>query len=364
MHMTDDETTDETTATPAGSEAVKGIRADRVERWLLDNIDGAIAPFTFEAITGGHSNLTFRVTGGDGRNLVLRRPPLGSVLATAHDMSREHRIISAIAKTDVPVPAALGLCTDESINDAPFYIMDFVDGVVFADEETAEAELPAPEQRAAASRSVVEVLASLHTADPDMIGLGDLGRKESYIDRQLKRWSGQWEKSKTRELPVMEEAYRRLLTGKPEQRYTGIVHGDYRLGNMLVDPATGSIAAVLDWELCTLGDVLADIGYLLNNWVQPGEETFRGATAFPTHAGGFSSREALVERYCDLTGFDVDHINSSVNYYRAFQSWRLGAIVEGVLARYLKGVMVDDSVDTDDYKIQVEQLAEDAVALL
>ncbi len=339
---------------------VRGIRAEPVSQWLEANIEGAQAPFSFEFITGGHSNLTFKVTAADGRRLVLRRPPLGSVLATAHDMAREHKIISGVGNTSVPVPAALGLCEDESVNDAPFYIMDHVDGVVLHDAEIADAEMPFHDTRRNLSTSVVEVLAALHTASPDDIGLGDLGRKEAYLDRQLKRWKGQWEKSRTRELPSMERAYDLLVEAKPEQRHTGVVHGDYRLGNMLVDPAAGTVAAVLDWELCTLGDVMADVGYILNNWVQPGEDSLRGATAFPTMHGGFSTREELVEAYSAITGFEVEN----VNYYRAFQNWRLAAIVEGVLARYLKGVMVDDTVDTDQYRDQVENLADESLLLI
>ncbi len=338
----------------------RGIAEQSVSNWLEANIDGAVPPFSFDLIAGGHSNLTFKVTAADGREMVLRRPPLGAVLATAHDMAREHRIISAISKTSVPVPACLGLCEDESVNDAPFYVMDHVVGSVLHDGEIADAEMSSHDTRSALSANVVTVLGDLHLTDPDQIGLGDLGRKEAYLDRQLKRWKGQWEKSRTRDLPAMDRAYELLVEAKPEQRYTGVVHGDYRLGNMLVAPDSGSLAAVLDWELCTLGDVLADVGYLLNNWVQPGEDSLRGATAFPTMNGGFSTREELIEAYSAHTGFEV----GNTDYYRAFQNWRLAAIVEGVLARYLKGVMADDSVDTDQYRLQVENLAEESLRLL
>ncbi len=337
-----------------------GIDVEPVTAWLSANIEGAAAPFDFEFITGGHSNLTFKVTAADGRRMVLRRPPLGAVLATAHDMAREHRIITGVGKTSVPVPAAIGLCEDESVNGAPFYVMDFVDGAVLHDDETVGEAMPDLDRRRHLSQSVVTVLGDLHLADPDTIGLGDLGRKEAYLDRQLKRWRGQWENSKTRELPTMERAYELLVEAKPEQRYTGVVHGDYRLGNMLADPATGTVAAVLDWELCTLGDVLADIGYILNNWVEPGEQLMAASTSPPTSAGGFSTRDELVEAYAAHTGFEV----TNANYYRAFQHWRLAAIVEGVMARYLKGVMVDDSVDTDEYRVRVETMADESLALL
>ncbi len=338
----------------------RAIDVDNVTAWLVDNVDGATAPFSFDFITGGHSNLTFKVTGGDGTEYVLRRPPLGAVLATAHDMGREHRIISAVGKTDVPVPACLGLCSDEAVNEAPFYVMAYVDGSVLHLAEDVEAAMPGADERARLSDSVVDVLAALHSANPDDIGLGELGRKEDYLGRQLKRWQTQWEKSKTRELSTMEEAYAGLMSAKPEQHYTGVVHGDYRLGNMLVDPVAGSVSAVLDWELCTLGDVLADVGYLLNNWAQPEDVMAQDITTFPTSTGGFSSREALVERYVEKTGFEV----TNVDYYRAFQNWRLAAIVEGVLARYLQGVMGDDTVDLDNYKLRVEQLSAEALRLL
>ncbi len=340
--------------------SVRGINGPAVTAWLDANVAGVEGPYDFGFITGGHSNLTYRVVDSNGRAIVLRRPPLGAVLATAHDMEREHRIVAAVNKTTVPVPAALGLCTDESINDAPFYIMDFVDGVVMHDDETSAAVMPDEAMRGTLSDSVADVLARLHLVNPDDIGLGELGRKEAYLDRQLKRWNTQWEGAKTRELPQMEEAYAGLLSAKPEQRYTGIVHGDYRLGNMLVDPANGSVQAVLDWELCTLGDVLADIGYLLNNWVEVGEEPARGATSYPTAIPGFKTREAIVERYVQKTGFEV----GNVDYYRAFQHWRLAAIVEGVLARYLKGVMGDGEVDLESYAQQVESMADEALRLL
>lgn len=338
----------------------RAINTESVSQWLDGNVADASGPFEFELVTGGHSNLTFAVTGSDGNKFVLRRPPLGSVLATAHDMAREHKIISAMDATPVPAPDTLALCEDETVNGAPFYIMDFVEGTVLHDAEIADATIGDAELRERLSQSVVTALGQLHLAQPDKIGLGDLARKEAYLDRQLKRWKTQWEDSKTRDLPAMDKAYKLLIDAKPEQRYTGVVHGDYRLGNMLVDTQTGAVNAVLDWELCTLGDVLADVGYLLNNWVQPGEESLRGATAFPTMNGGFSTREALIEAYSEHTGFEV----SNANYYRAFQHWRLGAIVEGVLARYLKGVMADSSVETDLYKEQVENLADESLRLL
>lgn len=338
-----------------GGGEITGIRPDGVTQWFAENIEGVHAPLDFEILAGGHSNLTYRVTDTTGASWVLRRPPTGQVLATAHDMAREHRIIAALGPTPVPVPEAIGLCEDESVNDAPFYVMSHVEGAVLA--EDTEAEAFALDERAVIGRSVAEVLAALHNVDPDVVGLGDLGRKQAYLARQIKRWRRQWSESKTRELTAMDEVAAALEQHMPEQVGATIVHGDYRLGNMLVRP--DGVAAVLDWELCTLGDPLADVGYVLNNWVQPGEEQVgRGAANSPTMAGGFGTREQLVERYEELTGRSV----GDVSYYQAFQYWRLAAIVEGVLARYLKGVMANEA-DTDVFRSQVENLATAALDL-
>ncbi len=337
---------------------MKGIQQDRLEAYFAAHVEGAEPPLRFTQIVGGHSNLTYAVEDARGARFVLRRPPLGAVLATAHDMGREHRIIAALAGTDVPVPPALGLCQDESVNDAPFYVMRFVDGYVLADAIETQKHFD-EDARGRIGSDVVRVLAALHAVDPDAVGLGDLGRKESYLARQLKRWRTQWEKSKTRELPPMDEVYETLQSDVPEQVGAAIVHGDYRLGNMITG-TDARIAAVLDWELCTLGDPLADLGYLLNNWALPGEQelTARGAALSPSAAGGFPTRDEVIARYAELTGRDA----SRIAFYRAFQYWRLAAIVEGVLARYLKGVM-GKSADTDAFRAQVDTRADAALAL-
>jgi aminoglycoside phosphotransferase (APT) family kinase protein len=276
-------------------------------------------------------------------------------------MAREHKIISGVARAGgVPVPAAMGLCEEIGVNDAPFYVMSYVEGVVLDTAEKVEESFASTADRQAVGMHVVDILANLHAVDPDAVGLGDLGRKESYLARQIKRWRTQWESSKTRELPAMDEVAEALERSMPEQIGASIVHGDYRLGNMLTG-ADARIAAVLDWELCTLGDPMADVGYVMNNWAQPGEPgpTNRGAAQAPTAAGGFPERQAFLARYEELTGRDT----SQVDYYRAFQYWRLAAIVEGVMARYLKGVMGDEA-DTDEFREQVDGLAAAAVDLM
>ncbi|MFZ9385108.1 MAG: phosphotransferase family protein, partial [Ilumatobacteraceae bacterium] len=302
--------------------SVQGIDVDKVSRWLVDNIDGATAPFVFDLIAGGRSNLTFRVTDARGSRYVLRRPPLGHVLATAHDMAREHRIIAAVGRTGVPVPRALGLCTDTDVNDAPFYVMSHVDGEVL--DSADKAALLDPSLREGASHHLIDVLAELHAVDVDAVGLGDLARREGYIERQLKRWRTQWENSKTRELPAIDEVEARLSRHVPSQQGVVIAHGDYRFGNCLTDVKQGRIAAVLDWELCTLGDPLADVGYLGVYWSDGPSSALRAND--PTPAGGFPSYASLVERYARTTGRDM----SEIDYYVAFSCWRLAVISEGV----------------------------------
>jgi aminoglycoside phosphotransferase (APT) family kinase protein len=334
---------------------VHGIDVERVSSWLLSNIDGAVAPFEFAVIAGGRSNLTFTVTGADGGRFVLRRPPLGHVLATAHDMEREHRIIAAIGPTGVPVPPALGVCTDERVNGAPFYVMGFVDGVVLDAPEKAVA-LPV-ELRRPASEHLIDVLADLHSLDVDEIGLGDLARREGYVERQLKRWTTQWDNSKTRELASIDEVAKRLADDMPTQQGVSVAHGDYRFGNCLTDVGRGRIAAVLDWELCTLGDPLADLGYLGVYWTDPGSPARRHND--PSGADGFPTYAELLDRYATRTGRDL----SQIDYYVAFSSWRLAVISEGVYARYLHGAMgeqVDASV-LATFKLGTEQLAESAL---
>ncbi|MDJ0771165.1 MAG: phosphotransferase family protein [Ilumatobacter sp.] len=308
------------------------IDHERVSGWLRDHVDRAEPPFSFDLIVGGRSNLTYRVTGADGHRFVLRRPPTGHVLATAHDMAREHRIITAVGRTDVPVPRTLGLCTDEGVNGAPFYVMEFVDGEVLDSAEKAEAM--SPDRRRSASEHLVEVLAMLHAADVDEIGLGDLARRQGYIERQIKRWSTQWANSKTRELAAIDDVAAHLAANVPEQQGVVVAHGDYRFGNCLTDAAEGRIAAVLDWELCTLGDPLADLGYLGVYWAKPGGEARHND---PTGAEGFLTFAEVVDRYAALTGRDVGRIG----YYVAFSSWRLAVISEGVYARYINGAMGD-----------------------
>ncbi len=337
---------------------IEGIHEENVTQWLIEQVPSLVPPVSFSLIAGGHSNLTFRCLDSAGNAYVLRRPPLGHVLESAHDMGREHKIIDALKDSAVPVPRNFGLCQDKSVNEADFYVMDFVDGTVLNDS-TVAADLPEAE-RAPIGRDVVDILCRLHAINPDDVGLGDLGRKEAYLARQIKRWTKQWEASKTHEIPEMEESCRILTESMPDQIGATIVHGDYRLGNMIV--RDGAVQAILDWELCTLGDPLADVGYVLNNWVtmdevlEPGE-----GDQSPTAVGGFISRDEFTEIYARQTGRDL----TGINYYRAFSHWRLAAIGQGVYKRYLVGAMGEDrDVDLERQKASVARRAALALELL
>jgi aminoglycoside phosphotransferase (APT) family kinase protein len=332
---------------------VQGIDTIRVSSWLAANIAGASSPFDFALIAGGRSNLTYAVTDSRGQRFVLRRPPLSQVLATAHDMAREHRIISAVGCTNVPVPRTLGMCTDTDVTGAPFYVMTYVDGVVLDAPERAA--LLSLDLRPRVSEHLVDVLADLHAVDVDEVGLGDLAKREGYVERQVKRWSQQWENSKTRELPAIDDVARRLRDHLPVQQGVAIAHGDYRFGNCLTDVVRGRINAVLDWELCTLGDPLADLGYLGVYWYDGNPLLARSND--PTSAGGFPSYADLVERYALRTGRDV----SGIGYYIAFGCWRLAVISEGVYSRYVHGAMGDGGdFDVAAAKEGTESLAERA----
>ena len=332
---------------------VQGVDVAKVTSWFTEHVDGVKPPLHFDLIAGGRSNLTFKVTDTESPSRdqawVLRRPPLGQVLATAHDMTREHTIISALGPTDVPVAPAVGLCTDESVNGSPFYVMDYVDGQVLRDAAAARRLTEA--QRRTASDSIVDVLARIHAVDPDAVGLGQLGRKEGYIARQLKRWYGQWEKSKTRDLADVDDVYQALLARIPEQGPATIVHGDYRLDNCMVGD-DGQVIAVLDWEICTLGDPMADLGLLLVYWSEPSDDMNAlpgAATALP----GFATRAELLDGYASATGRDV----TGIDFYMAFGYWKLACILEGVYARYVGGSMGSDGTDFKGFADTVTALA-------
>ncbi len=319
---------------PVAEPELAGLDTERVGRWLAEHVEGLAGPVRFELIRGGHSNLTCRLTDAAGAAYALRRPPLGGVLSTAHDMSREWRFISALAPTPVPVPPPLAYCADTEITGAEFYVMGFVEGRVLADRD-AGLSLP-PEGRARAGDQVIDVLVALHAIDPVETGLGELVRRSGYLERQLRRWHAQVHAAGTEEdLTLLDEVHHLIARRIPAQS-TGIVHGDYRPGNMAFGP-NGTVRAVFDWELATSGDPMADLAWLASSWQDPGEEV-PPTTPGPSTAPGFPPRARLVERYARLSGRDV----SDLPYWVAFSRWRSACIGVGVRARYLAGHMADD----------------------
>jgi aminoglycoside phosphotransferase (APT) family kinase protein len=304
----------------------EGIDAQRVGAWLSKHVAGATPPFNYDLITGGRSNLTYCVTDARDRRIVVRRPPLGTLLATAHDVVREYRIVAALAGTPVPVPPALAVCDDASVNGTPFAVTGFVDGVVL--DQAEKAATIDPVARRELAFHLIDVLADLHAVDLAAVGLADLSRHDSYVERQVRRWSKQWAGSRTRELPIIDDIERQLLAHLPPQHGATLVHGDYRLGNCIVDLAKQKVAAVLDWELCTLGDPLADLGHMGIYWTDP--ERPLPITNDPTSAGGFPSFAELVQRYAARSGRSLERIE----YYRGFAAWRLAIIAEGVASRH------------------------------
>ena len=336
------------------SSETEGIDADRVGAWIEANVARAAPPFSFERIAGGRSNLTFAVIDCAGRRWALRRPPLGKALGSAHDMGREHRVVSALAATDVPVAPIAGFCEDADVNGAPFYLMGFVDGPILRLRADADRCFPEEADRRAIGERVVDTLVAIHAVDPDAVGLGGLGKKEDYVARQLRRWQRQWEGSKTREVPLVEAVHDKLSARIPAQGPATIVHGDYRLDNMILDER-GTVAAVVDWELCTLGDPLADVGLLLVYWGEEGDELlplFEPATM----AAGFPGRAEVRARYAERSGRDL----SEIDFFVALGYWKLAIILEGVYSRYAKGQYGEPEAGFEEFGKNVERLAEAA----
>ncbi|MEI5521545.1 phosphotransferase family protein [Streptomyces brasiliscabiei] len=313
-----------------------GLDLDRLRALLDTERPGLVGgPLTGRLIEGGRSNLTYEVTDGTAR-WVVRRPPLGHVLATAHDMKREHRVISALHPTDVPVPRPVLLCDDEEVLGAPFYVMDFVEGTPY---RTAEQLAPlGPERTRAAVLGLVDTLVELHAVDPAEVGLADFGRPEGFLDRQLRRWGKQLDASRNRELAGIDELHAALGRQLPHSPAATVVHGDYRLDNVLLGE-DDRIRAILDWEMSTLGDPLTDLGLLVMYSVPlatPDSPVSTTATA-----AGHPDPAEIVERYAARSGRDV----SAVSWYTAFAWFKLAVILEGIHYRYTLGQTVGRGFD-------------------
>ena len=312
-----------------------GIHSANAARFFREHVPGGDCELHFTLIGGGRSNLTYLVRGG-GHHWVLRRPPLGHVLPTAHDMAREYRVLSALRGTGVPAPQPIALCEDPAVNEMPFYVMEYCPGVVLADSvPNGYAEGVADRRRI--SLALVDTLVQLHAVDYRAVGLEGFGRPEGYLERQIRRWSQQWERSQTAPLPEIDELIRRLRGALPESPPPSIVHGDYRLGNMALDPADpGRVVAVFDWEMATLGDPLADLGYTLIYWSEAGDPPQAGAvgTASTFTAGpGFLTRAEIAASYAARSGRSIE----AIEFYQVLALYKLAVISEGIYARYLQG---------------------------
>lgn len=315
------------------SGSVPGIDFERLTPWFRANV-ASVDELRAEIIGHGRSNLTYRVH-AEGQSWVLRRPPLSHVQPTAHDMKREFRVISALAATDVPVPGTVALCEDTTVNDAPFYIMEYVEGFVPADSAEFARRFDEAQRRRTADQ-LIDILVHLHSVMPADVGLGDFGKPEGYLERQVRRFSEQLTRVKTREVPDFEELARRLAAALPTQSGSGIVHGDYRLDNCILDKE-GRIVAVLDWEMATLGDPLADVGLLMMYWADPGAG---GGLAAPgiastavTALPGFLTRQEVLARYSERSGRDL----SNLDFYTVLAHFKLAVILENMHARFLAG---------------------------
>ncbi|MBI4515778.1 MAG: phosphotransferase family protein [Deltaproteobacteria bacterium] len=314
---------------------IAGIQHERVAHFFRAHVPGGDCALSFTLIRGGRSNLTYLVS-GNGRQWVLRRPPLGHVLPTAHDMAREYRVLSALNGSAVPAPRPIALCEDPAVNQMPFYVMTYCPGVVLASDIPAGyAETPAERRRI--SEALVETLVQLHAVDYRAVGLQDFGRPEGYLERQVRRWSQQWERSKTGELPEIDELIRRLNAALPPSPPPTIVHGDYRLGNLaLADNDPGRVVAVFDWEMATIGDPLADLGYTLIYWAEAGDPNSAGGigamSAF-TAQEGFFTRAQITAEYAKRSGRNLE----TIDFYQVLALYKLAVISEGIYARFLMG---------------------------
>jgi aminoglycoside phosphotransferase (APT) family kinase protein len=304
---------------------------------------------TVTLIAGGKSNLTFRVDAPAG-SVILRRPPLGHVLPTAHDMVREHTVMSALSGTHVPVPRMLHLCTDAQVLGQPFYVMERVEGHVCRESLPAGyADLP--ELRRAIGEGLIEVLAALHEVDPAQVGLGEFGRPEGYLERQVRRWVKQWDATRIDGHDALDRLAAELAGDVPHTQRHAVVHGDYRLDNTLLHPTRpGRISAVLDWEMSTLGDPLADLGILLGYWSQAddtGARTSAAVVPAATVLEGFPSRREVAELYARRTGLDL----TALPWYAAFAAFKLAVVCAGIVARVRGGAMLGEGFDGIEERI-------------
>ena len=335
----------------------EGYQINAVEDWVRLNVPELTPPFSWIRLEGGHSNLTYQINDQNGRSAVIRRPPQGELLPKAHDMSREWALIKALSTTNVPVPKPYGFCEDPGVTGAWFYIMGLIDGKPLYNSEDTQALVP-QSRRETLAHSFFDALADLHQVDPDAVGLGELGKRDSYVGRQIKTWYRSWTSSVSGanfddERAHSLQAY--FLEHLPDQGPIRVVHGDYGLHNCLFG-ADCTVAAIVDWEISTLGDPLADLAYALNPWPDPSDER-PIAPESATSLEGFPPRSVLAQRYAERTGRDL----SNLSYYVAFNRWKSACIVHGVYARYMEGKKSTEGVDLETLRTRIDLSLELAV---
>jgi aminoglycoside phosphotransferase (APT) family kinase protein len=339
--------------TGAVVQSPRGLDLDRLAAWLPEAVPGAGTDLSARLVVGGKSNLTYALTDG-ATEWILRRPPLGHVLATAHDMAREYRVMSALQGTDVPVPTTYALCEDESVLGAPFYVMERVAGTPY--RHARDLEALGPTRTRVVATGLVDTLAALHRVDPAAVGLADFGRPEGFLRRQVERWRKQLAASYTRELPSADELHRRLATSIPEESATGIVHGDYRLDNVLTDDHDRPVA-VLDWEMATLGDPLTDLALMLV-YHRLGRHVTGDLVADAASAPGFLDEHEILARYAEHSDRDL----SGFGFYLGLAAYKLAGIVEGIHYRHLQGHTLGPGFD--EVGAAVEPILEAGLASL
>lgn len=330
-----------------------GLDWPAVERWLAQHTSYQPGAQEIRQLTGGRSNLTYAVTDASGRSWVVRRPPVGRIAKGAHDVLREARIMSALATAGVPVPRVEAMCEDDSVTGAPFIVVDFVEGDVLFTADQVEQRL-APDARRGLASTLVDSLVRVHDVDPAATGLPYRTGGTPFVERQINRWLTQSESEGCAELPLLLRTGRQLLDRMPRQGRTTIVHGDFRLENCILDPL-GSVVAILDWELATVGDPMTDIGLLLAYWGE-GDDPITALAAPPTIAQDVPTRSAVRDLYCGLAGV----AEGVLDFYETLGWWKLACVVGGVHARIMRGAIAPTDRDAESFGAQATRLAIEA----
>ncbi len=321
------------------SESTLGVvDADRLRDFLAPVVGGIDADLEIDLVSGGRSNPTFRVTDGT-RHWILRRQPFGQVLESAHDMGREFRVMTALRDTAVPVPETVALCQDPTVIGSPFYIMIDLEGITLRNNaETGELSDIVQEH---VGSQMIEILANLHEIDPESVGLGDFGRPDGFLERQVRRWRKQWEGAHILHRPNLDLLLDRLGASVPQQSFPGIIHGDFKLDNMMLNSLDeGRITGVLDWEMSALGDTMADLGVFMSLWDEPGHP-FNPVSAGTTAHPGFPTRAQAVQRYAAIRGIELPN----TDWYVVLAFVKVAVIVEQIHTRHVKGLTIGTGFD-------------------